>query len=74
MLLEVLADHRQHGVVDEAADGVLHHLLVFAQAAADVEKVDRVEGSGHGKYLGTGRRGLRGPNMGMTRIIPLAGP
>ena len=46
VILEVLADHREHAVVDHAGDGVLHHPLLFAQQAANVEQVDRVQGPG----------------------------
>jgi hypothetical protein len=35
MLLEALLDDRQHLLVDEPRDGVLHHLLLFRESGAD---------------------------------------
>ncbi len=43
MLLEALLDDRQHLLVDQAGDRVLHHALFFAQGAADIEEIQRVE-------------------------------
>jgi hypothetical protein len=42
-------DDRQHGVVDEARHGVLHHALFFGERGADVVQVERIQGvGGHG--------------------------
>jgi hypothetical protein len=43
VLLEVLLDGREHLIVDEACDGVLHELFVLAEQAAYVVEVERVE-------------------------------
>ena len=49
MLLEALLDDRQHSLVDQARDGVLHHALVFAsETAAHVEQIHGIEGISHG--------------------------
>ncbi len=51
MLLEALADDRQHLLVHEAPDAVLDHLLVFAQQAAHVVQVERIERGNGGLLL-----------------------
>ena len=49
VILEMRPDDRQHGVVDEARHGVLHHALLFGERGADVVQVEGVQGVGrHG--------------------------
>jgi hypothetical protein len=54
-LVEAVADDRQHALVGEARDGVLHHAFFFAEQGADVVKVGRVERCG--RHGGSGRAG-----------------
>ncbi len=46
-LIEAIADDRQHLLVDEAADGVLHHALLVGKQRADVVEIEGIQASGH---------------------------
>ena len=43
MLLEAVLDDGQHFLVDEAADGVLHHAFVLGEEAADVVEIEWIQ-------------------------------
>ncbi len=43
MLLEAVLDDGQDFLVDEAADGVLHHALVFGEQAAHVVQIEGIQ-------------------------------